>query len=304
MLTDDLSRYVALHETMGFKFRTQRHLLRIFVSYAERHGDSMIKSDRVIAWAIQAPSPEQRRNRLLTVRRFAIAMHAEDPGHEVPAADALGRGLFRRKQPYIYSADEIEALMVAAAALGPIGTLRPLTYYTLFGLLAATGMRISEALALRLGDVTEDGLVIASTKFKKSRLIPIHSTTRAAIDRYLSARLAINGETNALFLSNEGTPPRYDTVSGVFRKISRQIGLRGAPGQPGPRIHDLRHSFAVRSLEQCPCDNDAVSRHILALSTYLGHAHVHDTYWYLQAIPSLMTQIGDIAETFDPTGAA
>lgn len=124
MLTDDLSRYVALHEAMGFKFRTQRILLRMFVTYAEHHSDGMVKSDRVIAWAIQAPSPEQRRNRLLTVRRFAIAMHAEDPGHEVPAADALGRGLFRRKQPYIYSAEEIEGLMVAAASLGPIGTLR------------------------------------------------------------------------------------------------------------------------------------------------------------------------------------
>ncbi|KXU29841.1 integrase [Sphingobium sp. 22B] len=304
MLSVDLARYVALHEALGFRFRTQRSLLRMFVAYAERHGDALIKSDRAIAWAVEAPSPEQRRNRLLTVRRFAIAMHAEDPDHEVPAADALGRGLFRRTQPYIYSAGEIERLMAAAASLGPSGTLRPLTYFTLFGLLAATGMRISEALALRLGDVTEDGLIVANTKFKKSRLIPIHSTTRAAIDRYLSVRLTIAGGTPALFVSNTGTPPRYDTVSALFRQLSRNIGLRGAPGQPGPRIHDLRHSFAVRSLEQCPCNGDAVSHHVLALSTYLGHAHVSDTYWYLQATPGLMAQIADVGETFGRTGAA
>jgi integrase len=304
MLSDDLARYVALHEALGFRFRTQRILLRMFVADAERHGDNLIRSDRVIAWAVEAPSPEQRRNRLLTVRRFAIAMHAEDSRHEVPAADALGRGLFRRTQPYIYSAQEIERLMAAAASLGPTGTIRPLTYFTLFGLLAATGMRISEALALRLGDVTEDGLIITNTKFKKSRLIPIHTSTRAAIDRYLSARLPVMADTVALFVSNAGTPPRYDTVSALFRQISRKIGLRGAPGQPGPRIHDLRHSFAVRSLEQCPCNDDAVSRHVLALSTYLGHAHVGDTYWYLQATPGLMAQIANAGETFGRTGAA
>lgn len=304
MLNDDLARYVALHEVLGFSFRTQRILLRMFVAYAERHGDALVKSDRVIAWAIGAPSPEQRRNRLHTVRRFAIAMHAEDSRHEAPAADALGRGLFRRTQPYIYSTEEIGRLMEAAASLGPAGTLRPLTYITLFGLTAATGMRISEVLALRLGDVTDDGLIINKTKFKKSRLVPLHPTTRAAVDRYLSARLAILSDTDALFISNAGTPPCYDTVSALFRQISRKIGLRGEPGQAGPRIHDLRHTFAVRSLEKCPGNDDAVSRHILALSTYLDHAHVADTYWYLQATPGLMARIADAGEAFGQTGAA
>jgi integrase len=302
MLRDDLARYVALHEVLGFKFRTQRILLRLFVLYAERHGDEVIKSDRVISWAIEAPSPEQRRNRLLTVRRFAIAMHAENSHNGAPAADALGRGLFRRSLPYIYSGDEIAQLMEAATSLGPSDTLRPLTYTTLFGLLAATGMRISEALALRFGDVTEDGLIINQTKFKKSRLVPLHDTTRAAIDRYLSARVAIFADVDSLFISETGRPLCYDTVSGLFRRLSRKIGLRGEPGRPGPRIHDLRHTFAVRSLERCPCNNEAVSRHILALSTYLGHAHVADTYWYLQATPGLMVQIADASETFGQGG--
>ena len=303
MLSDDLARYVALHEALGFSFRTQRILLQLFVAHAERHGDELIKSDRVIEWAIQAPSPEQRRNRLLTVRRFAIAMHAENSCNEVPAADALGRGLFRRTQPYIYSASEIVRLMKAAASLGPVGTIRPLAYVTLLGLLATTGLRISEALALRLGDVGEDGLIINRTKFKKSRLVPLHSTTRSAVDRYLSARMASFAGVDALFISNTGAPLSYNTVGALFRKMSRKIGLRGEPGQPGPRIHDLRHTFAVRSLEQCPCNDDAVSRHILALSTYLGHAHVADTYWYLQATPGLMAQIADIGEAFGQVGA-
>jgi integrase len=302
MLSDDLARYVALHEALGFKFRTQRVLLRLFVLYAERHGDEVIKSDRVISWATEAPSPEQRRNRLLTVRRFAVAMHAENSQNDVPAADALGRGLFRRTQPYIYSGDEIVQLMEAAASLQPSDTIRPLTYTTLFGLLAATGMRISEALALRLGDVTEDGLIINQTKFKKSRLVPLHDTTRAAIDRYLSVRVAILTDVDSLLISETGRPLCYDTVSAKFRRLSRKIGLRGEPGQPGPRIHDLRHTFAVRSLERCPCNNEAVSRHILALSTYLGHAHVADTYWYLQATPGLMVQIADASETFGQGG--
>ncbi|MCW8309259.1 tyrosine-type recombinase/integrase [Acidiphilium sp. PA] len=303
MLSDDLSRHVRLHEALGFKFRTQRILLRMFVAYAERHDDKFIKTNRVIAWTVEAPSPEQRRNRLLTVRRFAIAMHAEDSGHEVPAVDALGRGLFRRTKPYIYSAAEIRKLMEEAASLGPAATLRPLTYVTLLGLLASTGMRISEALALRLSDVTDDGLIINKTKFKKSRLIPLHPTTRAAIDRYLSARLPISTCAAVLFVSNAGTPLCYNTAGALFRQISRKVGLRGGPGQSGPRIHDLRHSFAVRSLEHCPCNDDAVSRHILALSTYLGHAHVSDTYWYLQATPGLMAQIADAGEDFGRTGA-
>jgi integrase len=163
-------------------------------------------------------------------------------------------------------------------------------------------MRISEVLALRLGDVAEDGLIIERTKFKKSRLVPLHSTTRAAVDRYLSVRLTIFPSVDALFISNTGAPLCYDTVSAMFRKISRQVGLRGEPGQPGPRIHDLRHTFAVRSLESCPHNDDAVSRHVLALSTYLGHAHVADTYWYLQATPGLMARIADAGEAFGQAG--
>ena len=224
MLNDDLARHVALHYALGFKFRTQRILLTNFVAFAELQGDRYITSARVLDWAVIAPSPEQRRNRLLCVRRFAIAMHAEDIRHEVPAADALGRGLFRRKLPYIYAPDEIQRLIAATASLPPAGTIRPLTYAMLFGLLAATGMRISEALALRLGDVTEDGLIIGKTKFKKSRLIPLHPTTQRVLDRYLSSRLQLATLSDALLIVNTGAAPSYETAAQVFRQLSREIG--------------------------------------------------------------------------------
>ncbi|MGH6675478.1 MAG: tyrosine-type recombinase/integrase, partial [Xanthobacteraceae bacterium] len=245
---------------------------------------------------LQAPSAEQRRNRLLAVRRFAIALHAEDPRHEVPSADLFGRASYKRRTPYIYSPGEIGRLIAAAHRLGPNGSIRPFTYAMIFGLIAATGMRVSEALAIRLSGMTDDGLIIAETKFKKSRLLPLHPTTKLALDEYLANRLKVPSPSDALFISHQGTPPAYPTVITVFLQVTRSIGLRGAPGSRGARIHDLRHTFAVRSLERCAHDAQAVARHITALSTYLGHAHVSDTYWYLQATPELMVHMAHAGE--------
>jgi integrase len=304
MLNQDLVRYVNLHRSMGFKFRVQHSLLSNFIRFAEAHDDQHVYSHRVLEWAISAPSPHQRRNRLLTVRRFALAMHAEDPRHQVPPAEAFGAGLFERKAPHLYSEDDIARLMHAAALLQPAGSIRPLMYETLFGLLAATGMRIAEALCLRLGDVTADGLIIRQTKFHKSRLLPLHETTWRALNAYLAARMSLGTLDGSLFVSNTGKAPSYNTVMAIFLRLARSIGLRGGPGQRGPRIHDLRHTFAVRSLEQCEHDRGAVNRHIVALSTYLGHAHVTDTYWYLQATPLLMIRIAEAGETLHRRGAA
>ncbi len=303
MLGNDLARYVELHRLLGFKFRIQSSLLRSFVTFADKHGDEFVRADRVLAWAIEAPSAPQRRNRLLTVRRFALALQAEDSRHEAPAADALGRARFDRKPPFIYTREQIARLLSAAAALGPSGTIRPLTYVTLFGLLAATGLRISEALALRRNDITPDGLIVRQTKFRKSRLVPMHETTRRALDAYLSASARVVGAEEAVFISSTGKPPAYTTVTAVFLQMARAIGLRGEPGQRGPRIHDLRHTFAIRSLESCRTDRAAVARHMVGLSTYLGHAHVTDTYWYLQATPALMAQIAEAGEALHVGGA-
>lgn len=294
MLTDDLTRYVALHHALGFKFRIQAGLLRSFVAFAEAHGDDVVLAARSVEWASEAPSAPQRRNRLLTVRRFALAMHAEEPRHEVPAADTLGRASFKRKRPYIWSDDEIALLIDAALRLEPTGGIRPRMYWTLFGLLAATGLRISEALALRICDYTNDGLMVLATKFRKSRLVPIHDSTRRVLDDWLEFHPA--GSDAPLFRSKMGTGPAYSTVITVYLKAARSIDLRAGPGKPGPRIHDLRHSFAVRSLERCGSDRSAVALHMAGLSTYLGHAHVTDTYWYLQATPTLMVAIAAAGE--------
>jgi integrase len=245
----------------------------------------------VLDWASQAPSPQQRRNRLLTVRRFAQAMQSEDTRYQVPPTDAFGRVAFKRRMPHIYTDDEISRLLKEAAKLPPEGSIRPATYTTLFALLAATGLRSSEALALTLEDVTDDGLLIRETKFRKSRLVPLHETVQRGLDDYLTRRAQVGTSSPALFISRQGTALSYSTVVTVFLGLARAIGLRAGPGQPGPCLHDLRHTFAVHSLEQCGTDPDNVKRHMLALSTYLGHAHVSDTYWYLQATPKLMTQI-------------
>lgn len=189
MLSQHLAKYVDQQQSLGFKFSVQQILLRGYVGFAEEHGDRHIRSARVLAWAARAPSPEQRRNRLLTVRRFALAMHAENPRHQVPAADALGHAVVKRRPPYIYSADEIARLLRAAAALRPVGSIRPTMYVTLFGLLTVTGMRIAEALALQIDDVTADGLVVRQTKFQKSRLLPLHATARLALQ--ISGRPAV-----------------------------------------------------------------------------------------------------------------
>jgi integrase len=289
-------RYVELHRAMGFKFHAQNGLLRGFAAFADARQDGFIRTQTVIDWAGKAPSGAQRRNRLLTVRRFALAMQAEDSHHECPPSDVFGHEFPKRGIRHIYSCADLDTLLAAAAQLQPTGSLRPATYVTLFALLAATGLRISEAIALDLDDFTADGLVIRATKFSKDRLVPLHETTDLALRGYLARRGKVSACDPNFFVSANGRRLCYDTVKSVFLKLVRSVGLREGPGLPGPRIHDLRHTFAVRSLEQCAGDRRSIARHMLALSTYLGHAHVADTYWYLQATPILTAQIACAGE--------
>ncbi len=249
MLSEYVNRYIELHRAMGFKFRIQAYLLRHFVRFAESRGDCVVRSETVLAWATEAPSAAQRRSRLLVVRRFARAMQAEDVQHEIPPADAFGRPTRERRMPHIYTPDEIRRLLQAAAQLTPKGSLRPATYVTLFSLLVSTGLRISEALALQLDDLTSDGLLIRQTKFRKSRLVPLHTTAREGLDRYLARRNQFGADDRSVFISMWRTGLAYRTVYAVFLELTRSIGLRGGPGTPGPCIHDMRHTFAVRALE-------------------------------------------------------
>lgn len=304
MLRPAMERYIELKRASGLKFNEQRQVLESFVTFAEAAGDRFVRTDRVCEWAALKRSARRQRGVLLKVRRFALTLQAEDPRHEVPPADAVGRAAVERPTPYIYGADEIARLIQAAASLPPRGSIAPLMYATLFGLLAATGLRISEALALRCDDVNEDGLIVRNSKFGKSRIVPLHDTTRKALGRYLSARKKLATVDRSLFVSPSGCPLSYNAAYYAFRQLVRSAGIRKRASRLGPRIHDLRHTFAVRSLEQCRHDRDAVAHHIVALSTYLGHAHVTDTYWYLQATPVVMRQIAQVGEALHQRGVS
>lgn len=295
MLSDAVTRYVELRRATGFRFLDQGRMLKSFAAFAEARGDVVVRTATALQWAVLGSSQPRRHKRLLMVRSFALAAKAEVPRHEVPPADAFGAPKLKRPVPHIYTPDEIARLIQAAARLGPKGSIRPIMYATLFGLLAATGLRVSEALALKFSDITEDGLIIRNTKFKKSRLVPLHETVRRALENYVSVR-SLHQSDDALFISNSGRVREYTGVNLTFLQLARAIGLRGPSGQRGPRIHDLRHTFAVRSLEQCGRDRDDVARHMIALSTYLGHTHIRHTYWYLETTPLLMKQIAEATE--------
>jgi integrase len=240
MLIDIVERHIALHLAVGYRFRKQSYLLRGFARYAESKGDDVVRATTAVEWAALGPTVSTRHGRLEVVSRFARLVRAENPQHEVPPPSVFG-GRPRRRTPYIFSPREIRALLEAAAALGPRHSLRPRAYVTLLGLIAATGLRISEALALRLGDITSAGLIIRETKFRKSRLVPLHATTRAALEAYLRVRAKHAGGDDAVFLSEWGTRMSYSTVITTFLSLVRQIGIHPGPGKPGPRIHDLRH---------------------------------------------------------------
>lgn len=300
MLKKIINRYIDMRHSMGFKFRIQGCLLKSFGAFATSKGDAYVRSKTVINWAQLAHSRAQKRNRLLTVRRFAIAMQAENKHHEVPPADVFGRETFKRRIPYILSSEELKRLLIATSQLKPKKTIRPVTYATLFALLAATGIRVSEALALNVEDIQDNCLIIRNTKFRKNRLVSLHVSTKKGIGNYLKHRIqyGYDGIDSALFISNNGKRLPYPTVIRIFLQLTRSIGLRDGPGHPGVCIHDLRHRFAVKSLEQSGNDHVSISQHMLALSTYLGHTHLSDTYWYLYATPILMKKIAVTQESF------
>jgi len=189
MLNQDVERYATLQRTLGYKFGDQSRSLMLFANYAMARGDEFVRIDRVLAWvAVQTLSAQRRQILVGRVRQFALAMHAENPRHEVPPRDCVGHAKIARRAPYIYPADEIDHIMRTAGQMPAEGFIAPATLTALLGLLAATGLRISEALSLQVSDVGDDGLVIRKSKFGKSRLVPMHETTQAALGRYLSIR--------------------------------------------------------------------------------------------------------------------
>jgi integrase len=275
--------------------KVQEYLLRGFASFAIERGESHIRTRTAVEWATQAPSEGQRANRLGMLRVFARFARAEDAAHEVPSERVFSVRRVRYR-PFILTLDQLHELLTRASKLPPAGSIRPWTFTTLFSLLAVTGLRISEALNLRLPDITEDGLLIRETKFRKSRLVPLHPTTVAGLDRYLERRGIVDDDH--VFISPRGRGIRHSGVVTVFLRLVRAMGIHPGPGKYGPRIHDFRHGFAVRVLESCSGDRTAVDANMMALMTYMGHGQIDSTYWYLHATPRMLAQVAEQSEAF------
>lgn len=288
--------YLQVRRACGFELKTQGKLLRSFATYSDAMGKSHVCADTAIEWAGSARLVERRARRLGEVIRFARYARAEDPRHEVPPP-VFGSGRQTRRVPYILSPDEVRGLIRAASQSGR-ETLRRYTYSTLFALLACTGIRVSEAIGLRYEDITSDGLLIRCSKFRKSRIVPLHESAQAGLERYLERRVPYAPFDDHVFISTVGKPLIINDVEIAFRAAATRIGLRCSPGMSRPTPHSLRHTFAVRALEACPDERDHITKHMLALSTYLGHAKVANTYWYLQATPELMSGIAERCERF------
>ena len=289
--------YLRLRRSLGFKLQSYDRYLATFIAFMRQQGASRITTELAVRWAVLPPkrSAAEQARRLRVVRGFSQYCSGLDPRTEIPPKGLLP-GRERRVQPYIYTDQEVKQLMLAAKQLPSTVPsapgLRAATYETLIGLIVATGLRISEALRLDRADIdwTNGVLTIRETKFCKSRLVPIHSTTTRALQRYAQRRDKIYGTpmTAGFFVRENGDRLGYDGVRATFVRLTREIGLRGPHDSRGPRIHDCRHRFAVRTLIRWYREGSDVEQLLPVLSTYLGHEKVSDTYWYLTAIPELL----------------
>jgi len=300
-LHDGVEEYVNMRRALGFKLDRPGRLLFDFVSFMQEESASHITTELALRWAKKPKScqPSWWSQRLSCVRGFAQYWSAIDTSTEIPPLDLLP-SQYKRRLPYIYTNREIKKLLGAAKDLPLKSGIRRWTYYTLFGLLVVTGLRISEAISLKCEDVDleESILTIQESKFKKSRLVPIHKSTCNKLKQYAHKREHFYNRYSApyFFISDSGRPLTCNIVQWTFVKISHQIGLRGPSDSFGPRIHDMRHRFAVTTLLNWYRSGLNVERHIPTLSTYLGHVNVCDTYWYLSAVPELLSLAGNRLE--------
>jgi integrase len=296
--------YLVVRRGLGFDLGTPGWQLMDFARYADRIGHrGHMTTDLAVEWALSSRSsdPAQAVRRLSAVRSFARYRAAFDAATEIPPTGLLGR-VPRRKPPHIYSPAEIAALLRQAHRLLPRRGLRPQTYVALFSLLASTGLRLSEACHLmpRDVDLANGILTVRESKFRKSRLVPLHLTATHALIRYAAHRDAGRAPAgSAAFFRTDAAPAlTRPAVEKTFSRLRHRLGWTAEGRARRPRIHDLRHTFAVRRLLRWAEEPADVDRKVLALATYLGHAKVSDTYWYLSAIPELMAVTSQRFERF------
>ena len=288
--------YLTYRRSLGYQLRIEGQMLESFARYADEAGHrGPLTTELALRWA---RLPEQaarlyQARRLEVVGTLARYLIPREPGTEVPPRGLLGPA-HARKPAFLYSQADIIALLAAARSLAPIEGLRPRTYTTLIALLACTGLRINEALGLGVDDVDLDGgvLTIRQTKFRKSRLVPLHATALAPLRDYAADRDRRHRRPpdTTFFVSDLGLRLPYSTVRQTFHRLLRRaLPTAASTGRARPRLHDLRHTFACRRLMAWYREGTDVNRAIDQLSAYLGHAKVTDTYWYLTGVPELLT---------------
>ena len=308
-LQQRVADYLAERHRLGFVLRSRGTLLAGFARYvADRHHRGPLTADLMIEWARQDKWQHGTAStwaaRLAIIRHFARYLKQFEPGTEVP--EAVFGPEAGRVAPHIFHEQEIIDLVAAARQLGPRGSIRPATYETLFGLMASTGLRVSEALHLRDDDVDlkRGMLTIRQTKFAKSRLLPVHPTTVAALAKYRRTRarhVATAADMPFLIGSRGrrlGEPLGDRQAHRVFNMLRDSLGWVNRGAHAAPRLHDLRHTFAVRRMMLWHADGTDIDQMMLALSTYMGHAEIFYTYWYLTAVPELMALAGSKFEHF------
>jgi integrase len=292
-----LADYLTMRRALGYQLARAEKLLAQFLTYLEDRGDTSLRTDTALAWATlptgTTPSGWASQ-RLSVVRGFAAHLHTLDPATEVPPPDLL-RGRARRATPYLYTDEEVAALIAAAATLRT--SHRVATYQTLIGVLVVTGMRVGEAIALDRDDfdVGHGVLTVRRGKFGKSRELPLHPSAVTAIKQYLHRedRPRLAARTPALLVSTAGTRLLVCNVQQAFRTVVRRAGLTPRSAACRPRLHDVRHRFAVCTFLDAYRQGQDPGARLSLLSTYLGHVDPKYTYWYLSAAPELLQLAGD-----------
>jgi integrase len=285
-----VANYLSYRRSLGYELKWEGRALVGFGHYADRSGHrGPLTLALALKWARLPPEadPSYWARRLTIVRGLAKYLQLEEPGTEVPPVRILGPAC-RRKAPHIYSTKEINRLMRAAQGPQQGKGFQPLTLSTVIGLLATTGMRISEALRLRAADVDLKHRIITvrESKFHRSRLIPLHPTVVAKLAQYHKRRQRDFPGSESFFVSQQGAPLPYGIIQRAFHELVEDVPSRG--GRPRPRLHDLRHTYACRILIRWNKHPAGFDQRILWLMHYLGHTHISHTYWYLSAVPELL----------------
>jgi len=308
-MMEAVQRYVQERRQLGFALIAPATELQRFARFADSRGhEGPITQELQIAWArehVKRTSAVTAARRLEIVRPFVAHYRQFEVASEMAPTGVLGRG-HRRLTPHIYTDEEIQALLDTAGGLTPRGGMRPRMYYTLFGLIAAAGLRLSEALQLKMVDVDLDGAAIAvrQTKFHKSRCLPIAASVVAALAQYRDSRNrhTDSGAAAPFFAARDGGILPKRTVENVFERMRPSLQWQTRGDYAHPRIHDLRHTFAVRRIQRWREAGVSVEHGMFWLCTYLGHAKISDTYWYLTGVPELMALVGSKFERFADEG--